>query len=70
MPPVKTWPVRMLLTLSRIPPKPGKRLHNIHILGYLDEAGHILHLPAFFQRPVCDAWDYYLGVYDEDDIDS
>jgi hypothetical protein len=33
--PVKTWPVRMLLTLSRIPPNPGKRLHNIHILGYL-----------------------------------
>lgn len=55
----------MLLTLSRIPPRPGKRL-----LGYLDEACHALHAPGFLQHPVCDAWDWYLGVYDDDDIEE
>jgi len=69
MPPVKTLPVRMLLTLSRIPPRPGKRHYSIHVLGYLDEIGHKLRLPMIVQRPLCDAWDWYLGVYDDDDIE-
>jgi hypothetical protein len=68
--PVKTLPVRMLLTLSRIPPRSGKRLHTIHVLGMLDEAGHKLHLPKFLQRPICDAWDWYLGVFNDDDVDT
>jgi hypothetical protein len=59
----------MLLTLSRIPRRAGEQLCNVDILGALDEAGHRFHLPMFFQGPVCDAWDWHLGVYDDDDTE-
>jgi hypothetical protein len=36
------------------------------LLGYLDDWAHRLHLPAFIQGHLCDAFDRSLGVYDED----
>jgi hypothetical protein len=51
----KTLRVRALLIL-------GPRL------GPLDEWGHRLHAPKFIRNSICDAWDWHLGVYDEDEL--
>jgi hypothetical protein len=61
--PDKTLPVRILLTLHYIP-RIGERTH---ILGVLDEAVHKFNFPRFIQRPFCDAWDWHLGVFDDED---
>ena len=63
--PDKTLPVRLLLTLSYIPGWEGGRYH---VLGMLDETAHKLHFPKLIQRPLCDAWDWYLGVFDDDGL--
>ena len=65
--PVKSLPVRLLLTLHYIPGWEGGRLH---VLGVLDETAHKLHFPKLIQRPLCDAWDWYLGVFDDDDFED
>jgi hypothetical protein len=52
--PTKTLPIRLLLVLG---PK----------LGFLDKWGHRLRIPKFSQSPICDAWDWHLGVYDDMD---
>lgn len=31
-------------------------------IGVLDTVAHAVHLPALFRRPICNAWDRYLGV--------
>jgi hypothetical protein len=53
--PQKTPLVRALLIL-------GTRL------GPLDEWAHRLHLPDVVLHPICDAWDWHLGVYDDDEL--
>jgi hypothetical protein len=55
--PTKTRPVKLLLIF-------GSKL------DFLDEWGHRLNLPKFIQYPICDAWDWHLGVFDEDTPDD
>ncbi len=55
----------MLLTLRHIPGWEGGRYHA---LGALDETAHKLHFPKLIQRPLCDTWDWYLGVFDDDGL--
>lgn len=65
--PVKTLPVKMLLLLRHVPFRGGaEQLHDVHILGVLDSWGHKRGILKMFQRPLCDAWDWYLGVHDDD----
>jgi hypothetical protein len=52
--PTKTLPVKLLLLL-------GSKLE------FMDEWGHRLHLPHLIQSPICDAWDWHLGVFDADE---
>jgi len=35
-------------------------------VGALDWFGHALHLPKVVMRPVCNAWDRYLGLTDSE----
>jgi hypothetical protein len=37
-------------------------------IGAADCLVHILHAPKFIRNPVCDAWDNYLGVNDDDEL--
>lgn len=37
-------------------------------IGVADSLVHILHAPKFIRNPVCDAWDNYLGVNDDDEL--
>jgi hypothetical protein len=53
--PKKTLLIRLLLILG---PK----------LGFLDKWGHQLRIPKFSQSPICDAWDWHLGVWDDNDV--
>jgi hypothetical protein len=38
-------------------------------LGFLDKWGHQIRLPGMLQSPLCDAWDWHLGVYDDTDTE-
>jgi hypothetical protein len=70
--PKKTPLVKLLLALSHVPVwgKGKQGLYRQHILGMLDSWGHKAHLPPGMQHPFCDAWDWYLGVFDDDETDS
>lgn len=41
-------------------------LKNKEWIGVADWLGHALHLPKELRRPLCDAWDRYLGVSDDE----
>jgi hypothetical protein len=51
----KTMTVRLLLIL-------GSRI------GTLDKWGHQICLPGMLQGPLCDAWDWHLGMYDDTEV--
>lgn len=38
-------------------------------IGVLDAVGHILHLPRWIMRPICDHYDILLGISREDLIE-
>jgi hypothetical protein len=61
IPPRKTLPVRLLLVLSVV--HVNIKYHPIY---WLDSLGHRLHLPQKMKTPLCETFDWWLGVYDDE----
>ena len=60
---IKTWPVRLLLALGVIK---TVRLEH-HPIYLLDKWAHQFHAPRSVLNVTCEALDWWVGCYDEND---